>query len=133
MQHSTSRSLKAFTLIMALFTFTIGLTPASFAGAVPSDVIIKDVAGPDLVLQQALEDKVVQARLESLGFTQAEVQQRLARLDADQRHELATQIEAAQTAADSGAFVAVLLIAAIIAVVWFLVHEVEHDHHHDNM
>lgn len=124
-------------LIWALIgaTFWVGCPPASWAMLAPavSDSgpalsgevpFLKDAAriGDLRIVQQALESRIVQQRLEDWGLTAEEVQVRLARLSDDDLHQMATEIDQVMPGGDAGLgiLIALLLVAIIIVLVLYL-------------
>lgn len=73
-------------------------------------------------IDKALEKKIIQNRLEDLGYTPEEIQNRLDRLSPQQAQELAEKIDSLETGGEIAGWtnrqlVGVLLIVLIIAVI----------------
>jgi len=94
------------------------LSPMSFGRPVPSMPIATDsVRAQDLTaIQQILEQKVVQHRLQEMGFTKEEVELRLARVSDAELHELAVQSEALMAGGDGGGSVIFVLLVVLLVL-----------------
>ncbi len=99
--------------------FLIGFVPRVDAAFLPSAVSPSQQARDlDVTrVQKFLETKMVQDRLEKLGFTSDEVQAKLAGLSDEQLHELALKIDDIKVAGDGLGIIIALLIIAILIVV----------------
>ncbi|MCE5194296.1 MAG: PA2779 family protein [Nitrospiraceae bacterium] len=105
-------------LVVAMFI--IAIVPKVDAGLSPSDIIslsMTDRAADIEKIQKILEIKVVRERLEKLGLTQDEIQQRLSNLSDQQIHNVALQFDDIKVGGDALGLVVVLLIIAILVVV----------------
>lgn len=105
-------------LIFAMFI--IGIVPKAEAGFAPSELIV--LSGVDGVaniekIQKALETKVIKERLEKLGFTQDEINDRLTQLSDQQIHQLAQQLDELRVGSDLGAIIGVLVVVILVLVV----------------
>jgi hypothetical protein len=79
-------------------------------------------------IQRVLENKLVQQRLEDLGFSSEEINTRLMGLSDAQVHQMASQIDALMPGGDAGlGIVIALLVIAILVVilVYLLDHRIE--------
>src|SRR5438132_1109511 len=79
-------------------------------------------------VQRALENKLIQQRLEDLGLTADEINARLSRLPDAQLHQMAAQVDALTPGGDAGlGIVVALLVIAILVVVliYLLGHHIE--------
>jgi len=108
----------AWQLVLAMLV--LGMAPGVEAGLVPSELInpaadrVQDMSS----IQKTIESKMVQERLEKLGFTAAEVKSRLERLSDQQLHQLALNLDDLQVAGDDGlGIIVVLLVIAILVVI----------------
>ncbi len=108
----------AWQLVLAMLV--LGMAPGVEAGLVPSELInpaadrVQDMSS----IQKTIESKMVQERLEKLGFTAAEVKSRLERLSDQQLHQLALNRDDLQVAGDDGlGIIVVLLVIAILVVI----------------
>lgn len=68
-------------------------------------------------IRQSLEHKQVQQRLGELGFTETEVQQRLAHASDAELHQLAIQSEKIAAGGDGGIIITVLLIILLVVAI----------------
>lgn len=105
-------------LIFAMFL--IGIAPKVEAGIAPSEMIAMSQTDRNIDIEkirQFLEMKMVGERLGQLGFTQDEIQTRLNRLDDQQLHKFALQLDDLKVGGDGGAGVA---IAVLLILVIFL-------------
>jgi hypothetical protein len=97
----------------------ISIVPRVEAGFVPSDLTA--LSGIDRTkdlgkIQQILETKMVQQRLEQLGFTKDEISSRLSQLSDQQIHQLALQLDQLKVGGDGLGVVIALLVIAILVV-----------------
>ncbi len=96
-----------------------GLAPVALAGPIASSEMLTDsTRTTDLAtIQQALEHKVVQQRLGELGFTGAEIQQRLDHATDAELHQLATESEAMMAGGITGLVISVLVIILLVFLI----------------
>ncbi len=116
------RSLARIRPLVAVLTLVAGIlavTPRALASAIPSTAIVSESSrSSDLsTIRHALEQKQVQQRLGELGFTDSEIQQRLANASDSELHQLATQSQAVMAGGDGGVIVTVLLIILLVMVI----------------
>jgi hypothetical protein len=101
--------------------FIISIAPRVEAGFSPSEVIALAQAErtADLEkIQKVLELKAIGERLNQLGLTQDEIQQRLTQLSDQQVHQLALQLDNIKIGQDSAITIIIaLLVIAILIVV----------------
>jgi len=88
------------------------LAPASTGSMLSSESAGR--AADMKTVQTALESKVVRARLQSLGLTNAEIDSRMNRLTDAQVHQLAKDVKAISSGGDGGLLVLVILILLIV-------------------
>jgi DNA-binding transcriptional MerR regulator len=69
------------------------------------------------IIQRALENKVVNQRLEDLGFSNQEIQERMDQLSDQEVHNLAMQIDSLTQGGIFGVVIAVLVIVLLIVVI----------------
>ncbi len=105
--------------IAAVLIVAIGLhsmSPLSYGNIVSSaPVATEDARASDLAtIQQFLEQKVVQHRLEELGFTQKEIEQRLALANDEELHHMVVQSE--KLMAGGGASVVTILLIVLLVL-----------------
>src|SRR5689334_11939968 len=110
-------------ILMGSVTWVAGIQPCAEAALVPTPAFQSqdtDARKQDLAtIQTALESKLVRAKLQSLGFSDAEVQSRIHRLSDAQIHQLASQIRAVHPAGEwfIGLLIAILLVVLIIYLI----------------
>ncbi|KMY66826.1 hypothetical protein AAU61_12580 [Desulfocarbo indianensis] len=104
------------TLLVALAT-TVAKAEAAF---IPSEESLSQaMAGRDAAtVQRVLQNKMVQTRLQELGYSTQEIQDRLAQLSDADRHALATQLDNLAPAGDGvGLVIGVLIIILLIILI----------------
>ena len=102
-------------LIFAMFL--IGIAPKVDAGLAPSELIAMSQTDRNADLEkirQVLEMKMVGERLGQLGFTQDEIQTRLNRLDDQQLHKFALQLDDLKVGGDGGAGLAIVILLILV-------------------
>ncbi len=112
-----SRKCLSCYLIVAIFV--MGIVPRVYAGFSPSEVVALSQfdRSTDLErVQKILETKMIRERLEQLGFSQKEIQRRLAQLSDQQIHQLALMLDELKVGGDSEAIIIFLLVVALIVV-----------------
>lgn len=116
------RSFLSFALSALLVAGLFVAAPRASASAISSTAIAAEsTRATDLAtVRQVLEHKQVQQRLGELGFTDAEIQQRLANANDAELHQLATQSEAVMAGGDGGIIITVLLIVLLVMVILHL-------------
>jgi hypothetical protein len=107
-------------LVVAMFV--IGIVPRLEGAMAPSSIIASsslDRAADLERIQRVLEMKVVQERMEKLGFGADEVKARFDKLSDQQIHQLAKQIDDLRVGKDGalGVIIALLVIAILIIVI----------------
>jgi hypothetical protein len=110
----------AWYLVFAMFI--IGIAPKVEAGFAPSEAIALaqvDRAADMDKIQKALETKMIKERLEKLGFTQEEINNRLSQLSDQQIHQLALQLDDLKVGKSDalGVIVALLVIVILVLVI----------------
>ena len=106
-----------------VFTMLIlGIAQGVEAGIVPSELINSKVNRTQDIdtIQKVIESKLVQERLEKLGYSSDEVRARLERLDDQQLHRLAQNLDSLKVAGDSGLGIVIALLVIAILVVLLL-------------
>ncbi len=108
----------AWYLVIAMFI--ISIAPRVEAGFAPSE--LAGVSGIDrnkdlATIQKILETKAVQQRLENLGFTRDEINNRLSQLDNEQIHQLALKLDELMVGGDGLGVVIALLVIVILVVI----------------
>lgn len=104
---------------MALVIGFCSAAPIALAGPISSVEIVTDsTRTADLAtVQQALEQKVVQQRLSELGFSQGEIEMRLAQASDAELHQLAVQSETLMAGGDGGVIVTILVIVILVILI----------------
>ena len=100
----------------------MSIAPKVDAGFLPSEMIPSSPSNRDLDLQnirETLETKMIQERLNQLGFSQDEIQAKLSKLDDQQIHQLALTIDDIRVGGNGFEIVVVLLLIAIAIGIWF--------------
>lgn len=111
--------LKPIAWYLVFAVLLISIVPKVDAGFVPSD--FTTLSGIDRTkdlnkIQQILETKMIQQRLEQLGFTQDEITTRLSQLSDQQIHQLALQLDQLKVGGDGLGVIIALLVIAILVV-----------------
>ena len=100
--------------------FIVGIAPGVEAGMAPSDVINSTINRTQDIgaIQKVIESKLIRERLEKLGDRADEVKSRLERLNDQQLHRLAQNLDNVKVAGDSGlGLIIALLVIAILVVI----------------
>ncbi len=108
--------------IASLLTVTFalhGMVPVALASPIPSTVITAgDARAADIqTIQKALEMKVVEHRLGELGFTKAEIEERITFASDEELHQLASQSETVMAGGDGGILVTILIVVLLIILI----------------
>ena len=115
---------KSVTCYLIMAMFIIGLVPRVDAAFVPSRALTPggyDREADMQKIQAVLESKLVQQRLSDLGFTEEEINARLAQLSDEQLHQLALKLDELRIGQDAlGIIIALLVIAILVIVVLHL-------------
>jgi hypothetical protein len=69
------------------------------------------------VIKSTLENKLIRQRLQDLGFSDQEIQDRLDQLSDQEVHNLATQIDSVSQGGILGVVIAVLIIVVLVLVI----------------
>lgn len=69
------------------------------------------------IIKKALENKVITQRLQDLGFSDQEIQDRMDQLSDQEVHNLATQIDSVSQGGILGVIIAVLVIVLLVVVI----------------
>jgi hypothetical protein len=106
-------------IVLAVLFGIQSLVPSAYGYPILSEpVSMEDARAADLAtIQQMLETKVVQHRLEELGFTQDEIALRLEMASNADLHRLATQSEDLMAGGAVGLVVAVLVVILLVVVI----------------
>ena len=111
-------------LVVATFT-TVWVPQAGLAMLAPATPDTS-AAGMDRTqdlqtVQRALENKMIQQRLEDLGLSPEEINAKMDRLSDAQLHQMATQIDALMPGGQLHLLVTILVVLAIILLVVILI------------
>lgn len=114
------KRLIAASLSVAVFSFGIG-APRLNAMVMPLQEAAPATAaltpGEDLAkVQSVLENKVVRQRLNDLGLSDAQIQEKLAKLSDEQLHQVAMQIDEQTAAGDGGGIITILVIVILVVL-----------------
>ena len=109
----------AWYLIVAMFI--IGIAPRLDAAFAPSEVIGLDTSirtGDIEKIRTALEQKLVQQRLNDLGYTAEEISTRLTDLTDQELHTIASKLDSLTVGGDGlGIVIAILVIVILVIVI----------------
>lgn len=110
---------RTIAIVLALVVGMHGLAPSSYGNPIMSEpVSMADARAADLAtIQKTLELKVVQHRLDVLGFSQDEIAVRMAMASDADLHQLATQSEDVLAGGDAGLLVTVLVVILLVLVI----------------
>jgi hypothetical protein len=110
-----SRTAMLLIMLMSL----ISAVPNVQAGFVPSDSsLVPSLRDQDLqTVQKVLENKLVSKRLEAMGYSAAEIDQRLGQLSDQELHSLSGQLESLAPGGDGVGFVIGILVVVLLVIV----------------
>jgi hypothetical protein len=113
---------KRIAMFMVLVMGLISFVPRVDAGFVPSQESFSQAQqqADMATVRQALENKMVQKRMQALGYDQEEIDARLQMLTDQERHDLASRINALNPGGDGLGIVVGVLV--IILLVWFILY-----------
>ena len=116
--HKTSLA-KRTSILLILVLSLISLVPRVEAAFIPSsDSRTGLVRNQDIqTIKKALENKIVKQRLQDLGFSEEEIQERLNQLSDEEVHSLAMQIDSLSQGGLLGVVIAVLVIVILVLVI----------------
>lgn len=113
----SSNWFRRLAMVMVVIMGLIGMIPQADAGFIPSAGTAPDRTQDMAAIQNVLENKLVVERLKSMGYSQDEVQARLAQLSDQEVHQLASDIDALAPAGDALGIVVALLVIVILVLV----------------
>jgi hypothetical protein len=118
-QYHHSRAVRNTVVLLIVTMGLLGLVPQVNAGFIPSsDSRDGATLAQDLeIISQALENKLVKQRLQDLGYSEQEIQDRLEQLSAEEVHQLALQIDSLTQGGILGFVIAVLVIVVLVLVI----------------
>lgn len=105
-------------ILAAIFAFH-SITPTSLGSPIPSMIVDSEsTREADLAtIQHALEQKVVQDRLEKLGFSKAEIEERLADATDQELHQMAIHAEELVAGGNSAGIVGILVVVLLVVLI----------------
>ncbi len=121
--HNTTRAfptwIRSIASLLTVIFALHGMAPMALASPIPSSVITAgDVRAADIqTIQKALEMKVVEHRLAELGFTKAEIEERITFASDEELHQLASQTETVMAGGDGGILVTILIVVLLILLI----------------
>jgi len=105
---------------MVVAMFILGIAPRLEAAFVPSQAINStslDRMSDLKAIQSALENKLVQQRLQDLGYLSDEIIDKLALLSDQQLHNIAQKLDDLRVGQDSGLGIVIAVLVIIILVI----------------
>lgn len=120
MQTIYKSALAKRTSVLLIFVLSlISLVPRVEAAFIPSsDSRNGLMRNQDIqTIQKTLESKIVKQRLQDLGFSEEEIQERLNQLSDEEVHSLAMQIDSLSQGGILGVVIAVLIIVVLVLVI----------------
>ncbi len=112
--------MKPLTWYLVFAMILISIVPRADAGFSPSEltsISTQDRAKDLSTIQKALESKAIKKRLEDLGFSADEINNRLSQLDDHQIHWLAKQLDEMKVGGDGLGVIIALLVIVILVVI----------------
>lgn len=115
----TSIFIKNVTTLLIVTMTLLSIAPPVNAGFIPSvDPGHEATLGQDLeVISTVLENKVVKQRLNDLGYSDQEIQERLNQLTNEEIHKLALQMESLNQGGVLGLVIGVLAVVVLVLVI----------------
>lgn len=111
------RILRHIAMVMVAVMGLLSFVPRVEAAFVPNAGMMAEQRNADVgTIQKALENKMVTERLQALGYSAEEVNQRLAMLSDDEVHNVAKQIDALNPAGDGVGIVIAILVVVLLVV-----------------
>ena len=102
-------------ILMSLISFVPRVEAAFISSGESQTELMRD---QDMkIIKKALEDKLVTQRLQDLGFSDQEIQDRMNQLSDQEVHHLATQIDSVNQGGILGAVIAVLVIVLLVVLI----------------
>ncbi|MGD8915955.1 MAG: PA2779 family protein [Syntrophobacterales bacterium] len=120
--HKTALAKRTTILLILVLSF-ISLVPRVEAAFIPSSDSRADLMREQDIqtIKKTLENKIVKQRLEDLGFSEEEIQERLNQLSNEEVHSLAMQIDSLSQGGILGVIIAVLVIVVLVLVILKLI------------
>ncbi|EGY26516.1 hypothetical protein DA2_1252 [Desulfovibrio sp. A2] len=112
------RALRHIAMVMVAVMGLLSFVPRVEAAFVPNAGIVagEQRTGDMGTVQKALENKMVSERLQALGYSSAEVEQRLSMLSDAELHDLAKKIDNLTHGGDGFGFVIAILVVILLVV-----------------
>lgn len=110
---------RRITIVLIILISIISFVPRVEAAFIPSgesqNELMRD---QDMqIIKKALENKVITQRLQDLGFSDQEIQDRMDQLSDQEVHNLATQIDSVNQGGLLGLVIAVLVVVLLVVVI----------------
>jgi hypothetical protein len=110
---------RRITIMLIILMSLMSIVPRVEAAFIPSaesqSELIRD---QDIqIIKKALENKVITQRLQDLGFSDQEIQDRMDQLSDQEVHNLATQIDSVSQGGIFGVVIAVLVIVLLVILI----------------
>ena len=120
--HKTTLAKRTTILLILVLSF-ISIIPRVEAAFIPSsDSQTSLMRNQDIqTIKKALENKIVKQRLQDLGFSEKEIQERLNQLSDEEVHSLAMQIDSLSQGGILGVIIAVLVIVLLVLLILKLI------------
>lgn len=114
---------RRITIVLIILMSLISLVPRVEAAFIPSgESQTEMMRDQDMqTIKKALENKLVTQRLQDLGFSDQEIQDRMDQLSDQEVHNLATQIDSVSQGGIFGVVIAVLVIVILVLVILKLI------------
>ncbi len=112
--------MKAVAMYLVFAMFIIGIAPRVEAGFAPSETVVLsgfDRAADLDKIQKVLETKMVRERLQKLGFSHEEINNKVEQLSDQQIHQLALQLDELKVGGDGLGVVIALLVIVILVII----------------
>jgi hypothetical protein len=118
-QYHHSRAIRNTVVLLIVTMGLLSLVPPVHASFIPSsDSREGATLDQDLkIISKALESKLVKQRLQDLGYSEQEIQDRLGQLSAEEVHQLALQIDSLTQGGVLGFVIAVLVVVVLVLVI----------------
>ena len=110
---------RRITIILIILMSLISLVPRVEAAFIPSgESQTEMMRDQDMqIIKKALENKLITQRLQDLGFSDQEIQDRMDQLSDQEVHNLAAQIDSVSQGGIFGVVIAVLVIVLLVLVI----------------
>ena len=118
----SKKLVKCVSWCLVVGMFALGIAPRVDAGLSPSEIIGLSQADRTSRLrniQKILETKMICKRLQQLGFSQDDIQRRLSKIDDQQIHQIALQLDDIRVGGSGFEVLLVLILIGILVGVWF--------------